>query len=70
MVNRTYSLNLIAWLRSKDVIVHTYCENHRLYGLYEETDETKLLRKLYKEDEVLHRFLKEFRSLKLSKLDR
>lgn len=62
-------MNLIAWLRSHNVIVHTYCENYRIYGVYEETNQVVLLKQQYRDDEQLHRFLNEFRSLKLSKVE-
>lgn len=69
MVRRTYSLNLMAYLRSYDVVVHIYCENNKIYGVYDETNRTVLLKQQYREDEQLHRFLTEFRSLKLNKVE-
>lgn len=66
MLRRTYSLNLIAYLRSCDVVVNTVCENNKIYGVYDETNRTVLLKQQYREDEQLHRFLTEFRSLKLN----
>lgn len=66
-VKRTYSLNLIAWLRSHDVNVHVYCECNRIFGVYEETNRTVLLKELYRQDEELHAFLNEFKRLKQSK---
>lgn len=68
-VKRTYSLNLIAWLRSHDINVHTYCEDKLVFGLYEETEDTIRLKEIYREDEKLHRFLNEFKRLRQAKTE-
>lgn len=68
-VKRTYSLNLIAWLRSRGVNVHTYCEGKLIFGVYEETEDTKGLKTMYREDEKLHRFLSEFNRLRQEKAE-
>ncbi|MBP3889557.1 MAG: hypothetical protein J6F30_18200 [Cellulosilyticum sp.] len=66
-LKRTYSLNLIAWLRSHGVEVTVHFENHRIFGVYEESTKTILLKQMYREDEELHRFLNEFKMLKQTK---
>ncbi|MDA3731431.1 hypothetical protein PBV87_08070 [Niameybacter massiliensis] len=68
-IRRTYSLNLIAWLRSHNIHVQTYKDNHKIFGIYEETNITVLLKELYREDEQLHRFLNEFKKLKQTKVE-
>lgn len=68
-VKRTYSLNLISWLRSHDINVHTYCEDNLIFGVYEETEDTIGLKAMYREDEQLHRFLNEFKRLKQGKTE-
>ena len=68
-VKRIYSLNLIAWLRSHNVNVHTYCEDRLVFGVYEETEDTIGLKMMYREDEKLHRFLNEFKRLKQEKAE-
>ena len=66
-LKRTYSLNLIAWLRSHGVEVTVHFENLRIFGVYEESTKTILLKQMYREDEELHRFLNEFKMLKQTK---
>ena len=48
-LKRTYSLNLIAWLRSHGVEVTVHFENHRIFGVYEESTKTILLKQMYRE---------------------
>lgn len=68
-LKRTYSLNLIAWLRSHGVEVTIHCDNHRIFGEYEDTTKTILLKQMYREDEELHKFLNEFKMLKQVKAE-
>ena len=49
------------------VEVTVHFENHRIFGVYEESTKTILLKQMYREDEELHRFLNEFKMLKQTK---
>lgn len=68
MLKKTSSLNLIAYLRSHFITVTTYCIDNRVYGIYEEDDFSKQVKEQYRNDLSLHRFLNEFRDLKVSKI--
>ena len=69
MLKKTSSLNLIAYLRSHFITVTTYCIDNRVYGIYEEDDFSRGVKEQYRNDDELHRFLNEFKKLKVSKVE-
>lgn len=67
MLKETYSFNLIAYLRSNGVTVDVHKKGTKIYGIYENSDYNKQVKERYRNDEELHRFLNEFKTLKLNK---
>lgn len=69
MLKETYSFNLIAYLRSNGVTVDVHKKDNKIYGVYENSDHNKQVKEQYRNDEELHRFLNEFKTLKLSRFE-
>lgn len=65
----TKSLNLIAYMLGKGCDIDVKREGHIIYGVYEDDECNEQVKEQYRNDEELHRFLNEFRNLKLGKIE-
>lgn len=65
----TKSLNLIAYMIAEGCEVDVRHEGYRVYGVYEENEHNEQVKEQYRNDLSLHRFLNEFKNLKVSKVE-